>query len=130
MHDETLDHDAVKLYRNTFKLTPCHGFRKDIIATVKSLSLWKEVLDNWGYIKGGKWIKQNPLNVKGMMNEYERRSNATNRNQSADVGETGAAGLPVRRHRDLLPVREGTRVHPRTDGETLRELSISLRAKD
>jgi hypothetical protein len=62
----------VKLYRDTFLFCPNQGFRKDIAVTVENLDLWKVVLRNWGYWKDGKWKKFNPLNVKGLLSEYER----------------------------------------------------------
>ena len=68
VRDENLDHPAVVLYRQTFRLCPNWGFRKDIAATVQDLKLFGEILREW---KKHKW---NPLKVNWMLSEYERRN--------------------------------------------------------
>lgn len=76
--DPTMEHEAVKFYRDTFRKCPNYGFRKDIIATVSDLELWKNILTNWRYydhIKR-KWVKRNPMDVKAMLRDYELRSEA------------------------------------------------------
>jgi hypothetical protein len=80
--DPNLDNPAVKFYRDTFKFCPNRGFRKDIVVTVENQELWKQVLTNWGYWKDGKWKKFSPLNVKGMLSEYERLDAKTERSCS------------------------------------------------
>lgn len=77
MTDPNINHPAVVLYRQTFRLCPNWGFRKDIAVTVKDLDLWKSVITNWYYENNRKRIRFNPLNVKGMLSEYERRNGKT-----------------------------------------------------
>ena len=72
MADETINHPAVKAYRDTFRLMPNRGFRRDIVVTVENQELWKTVLSKWGYWKDGKWKTFSPLNIKGLLSEYER----------------------------------------------------------
>lgn len=133
--DPTLNHEAVKAYRDQFKFCPKIGFREDIISTVQDMTLWKTILSNWGYWKDGKWIKHNPLNVKGMMSEYERRAKHTNRsnaavgNQRVSENQVSASGLPERSHRGMSNVRQGTRIQFRRSSETLEEvLTKALRS--
>jgi hypothetical protein len=136
--EEYLDHEAVKLYRDVFKFCPKLGFRMDIVKTVKDFDLWKNVLTNWGYEKEGKWIKFNPLNVKGMVQEYERRATDERKRTYGSVsGERGSlrqggeTRIPQRRDGHLLRVQEGTRVHARSGGQTLDEvLTGALRANN
>jgi len=80
VNDPNLDHEAVRIYRETFHLTPNFGYRKDIVVTVdhyNDLETWKRVIENW---KRPHWDKKtqrnrywNPLNISGMLQEYERR---------------------------------------------------------
>ena len=138
--DPTLNHEAVKAYRDQFRFCPKIGFREDIISTVKDMDLWKTILANWGYFKGEKWIKHNPLNVKGMMSEYERR--ATNeRNGQARTSQrnvervsalqTGTARVPERSDGRMLHLREGTGLFLRRGSETLEEtLTKALRTNN
>jgi len=65
------DSEAVKLYRDIFRLTPNIGRREDIEKTVTDLKLWQEVLENWGYTKDGKWHHFNPLSIGKMLSHYE-----------------------------------------------------------
>lgn len=64
--DENLDHEAVKLYRETFRLCPNFGYRNDIVLTVKNLDRWKTILGLW---KRNGW---NPMKVGWLLSEYER----------------------------------------------------------
>ena len=111
MSDKTLEHEAVKAYRQQFKLCPKIGFREDIIATVTDLDLWKSVLATWGYWKEDKWIKFSPLNVKGMMAEYERRARQSNKSDAAvsvqreGISQRGTARVSEWWHGNLLRVR-------------------------
>ena len=66
------DSPAVKLWRNKFKYNLSPGRKYDIDATVTNLNLWKQVLDNWGYMKNGKWKPFNPFSVGKQLSEYER----------------------------------------------------------
>jgi hypothetical protein len=125
-----MDSPAIKLYRDTFRLNLNHGFRKDVELTVTDLDLWQEVLTNWRYLKDGKWKPKNPLNIKGLLSEYEYRSNANHRHQSRTGAETGAAGISTGRARHLLQVREGARLHLRPDSPTFAIVSEALRQTD
>ena len=66
------DSEAVKAWRDRFKLNCSRGRKYDIDVTVTDLDLWRYVLNNWGYWKGGKWIKFNPLATGQQLSEYER----------------------------------------------------------
>lgn len=66
------DSPAVKLWRDKFKYNLPPGRRYDIEVTVRNLDLWKYVLDNWGYMKNGKWKSFNPFSVGKQLSEYER----------------------------------------------------------
>ena len=68
MNDPNLTHPAVVLYRQTFRLCPNWGYRKDIVATVKDLDLFKRIVTEW---KEQKW---NPMKISWMLSEYERRT--------------------------------------------------------
>lgn len=131
--------DSVKLWRDTFKLNLRIGFREDIIATVTDLKLWKEVLENWGYWKDGKWIKFSPLNVKGMLSEYELRTTSAARRANAAVGPSGQregyakhgqAGIPERSNSQVLEVPRRMESNFRTGRRTLAEIvSQALRSQ-
>jgi hypothetical protein len=70
------DSEAVKMYRDRFKLNCSVGRKYDIDATVTDLDLWEYVLNSWGYYKNGKWRNFSPLNLSGLLSEYERLENA------------------------------------------------------
>jgi hypothetical protein len=130
--DETLSHEAVKLYRDTFRMCPKAGFRRDIISTVEDLELWKSILTTWGYSKDGKWIKFSPLNVKGMLSEYERRARTnTELREPSRSAEGVQVGVPRRGDGDLLPLRKDSGVFSRSGGESLEEiLTFALRSQN
>ena len=68
--DPNLDHPAVKVYRDVFKLCPNFGYRKDIVLTVdhfKNLELWKKVVEQW------KREKRHPFRIGGLLAEFERQ---------------------------------------------------------
>ena len=132
MIQDDLNHEAVKAYRDQFRFCPSSYRRREIVVTVKDLDLWKEVLANWGYWKEGKWIKFNPLNVNGMIQEYERQARNTNRiSKPRTGGENSQAGVSERRERDLLRLREGTNLHVRGVRKTLAEIvTAALREED
>lgn len=68
MSDPNLNHPAVKLLRDVFRYCPNYGFRKDIVITAEQdMDLWKKVISEW------RDRKYNPLNYKGMMQEFELR---------------------------------------------------------
>ena len=131
------DSPAVKAYRDQFKLNCSEGRRKDIDATVTNLDLWKSVLENWGYIKNGKWIKFSPLSVGKMLAEYERREKQSKRpNDSAGIqrqglSERSEAGVSKWGDRSLHHVREAAGVHDGANYKTLDEvIAGALRQKD
>jgi hypothetical protein len=66
------DSEAVKMYRDKFRLNCSLGRKHDIDATVTDLDLWQYVLESWGYWKAGKWHTYSPLSVAKMLSEYER----------------------------------------------------------
>ena len=71
-HVDALATPAVQTYQDRFGLTPNEGFRHDIMVTINNLPLWKSVLDGWYYLKAGRRVNKNPLNIKAMLDEYER----------------------------------------------------------
>ena len=128
--DATLEHEAVKAYRDQFKLNVNLGFREDIISTVTNLELWKTVLANWGYWKEAKWNKFNPRNVKGLLSEYDlrerqsKRANVTN-GQSVEFrpnDQNNPARLPERRDSRMSVLRQRERVDVRSGGQTLDDI--------
>jgi len=125
--------EAIKIWRDTFKLNLKVGFKHDIEVTVLNLDLWKSLLTEW---KEKKW---NPLNVKGMISEYERRESKSKRtnvtpkreSQSEAVRNANSTGVPKRRHWNLPGVQQATGVHGGGGSETLEEIvTRALRAKD
>lgn len=71
--DPNLSHEAVRFYRDTFRLCPNSGRRREIVSTVTNLDLWKTVLNEW---KEEKW---NPLKINWMLSEYEHREKSGER---------------------------------------------------
>ena len=67
-----MDSPAVKIWRDKWRKNLNIGRREDIDATITDLKLWQQVLDNWGYVKDGKWVSFNPLAVSHQLSEYER----------------------------------------------------------
>ena len=135
--DETLTHVAVKAYRDQFKFCPNQGTRKDIVATVTDLELWQEVLTSWGYWKEGKWIKFNPLSVRKMLSEYERRAKHSQRSNAAPRDANQPRGnekdlharLSQRRDVDVLRVPEDTRSDLRRSNRSLDEIMAQVLPK-
>lgn len=66
------DSEAVKIWRKKFRYNLSPGRKEDINLTVQDLQLWQQVLDNWGYVKNGKWKSFNPFSVGKQLSEYER----------------------------------------------------------
>lgn len=89
----TTDSEAVKAWRDHFRLNCSPGRKQDIDLTVTDLALWRDVLRSWGYHRGGKWIKFNPLAIGHQLSEYERRERLQNRtpNYPADFYVNTAA---------------------------------------
>ena len=132
MSSEYLDHPAVKAYRDAFKFCPNLGFRKEIVQTVTDLDLWKSILSTWGFAKDGKWKAHNPLNVKGMMQEYERRASQHTKRSDGPAGgihseprpdeKDVSVRLPERRDSYLSRVPEAERHNPRRSDRNFDEL--------
>lgn len=115
--DSNLNHEAVKFYRDTFRLCPNRGRREDIISTVTNTELWKTVLTEW---KEQKW---NPLKIGWMLSEYERRlSGGGPTGERERPAESVQAGLSQRRSSDLPRLPENPRVRFRAGRETLAEV--------
>ena len=76
MPDDTLNHPAVKAYRDAMRLGLNLSMRLKVIEVVgEDLELWQQVLDGWWYWKHGSKRRRNPLDISGMLSEleYERR---------------------------------------------------------
>lgn len=117
------EHEAIKAWRDTFKLNLKLGFKQDILLTVINLESWKALLSEW---KAKKW---NPLSIKEQLSEYERRESQTKRSDAAlrpgkseDCTTISQAGIPERLDRGVSCVREGPGLHARRDNQTLEEV--------
>jgi|ERR1041384_3587176 hypothetical protein len=70
-----MDCQAVKLWRDRFKLNLSNSWKRDVEVTVTDLKLWKWILDNWYWIDdAGKRHSKHP-GIKGLLTEYERLMN-------------------------------------------------------
>lgn len=116
--------EAIKLWRDTFKLNLNHGFRQDILSTVTDLELWEAVLTEW---KEQKW---NPLKIGWLLSEYERREKSGERCNAAN-GRTGErkrsqenlqARVSEWRASNLSCVPENEGVRFRASSKTLEEI--------
>ncbi len=123
--DPNLNHEAVRFYRDTFRLCPNFGRRKDIVSTVDDVDLWKTLLTEW---KEQKW---NPLRVNWMLSEYERRAakqcersaNGNGRtNQRVDEKEAMPLRVSRRRQGHLPDLQEGADLRFRGNSKTLEEI--------
>ena len=99
--DPNLNHEAVRLYRETFRLCPSYGRRQDIISTVTNIELWKTVVNEW---KTQKW---NPLRINWMLSEYERREKLSERTTA--IAQRSTERRSDQKH---LSVRVSKRRHP------------------
>lgn len=130
--NQDLDHEAVKAYRDQFKFCPNAWRRREIILTCKNISLWKEVLASWGYWKDGKWIKYNPLNTNGMIQEYERRArNNSSVSKSRNNVEDCQSRIPRRSDSQVLGMQTRVEIEPRASAGTIEQIvSKALRETD
>lgn len=124
--DPNLNHEAVKLYRDTFRLCPNYGRRQDIVSTVENLNVWKEVLTEW---KEQKW---NPLKINWMLSDYERRLAGGQRiSERKRSQENMQARVSKWRQSNLSCVPEGAGVRFRASSKTLEEIvAEALRANN
>jgi hypothetical protein len=88
------DSPAVKIWRDKWRKNLNIGRREDIDATITDLKLWQQVLDNWGYVKDGKWVSFNPLAVGHQLSEYERLEQKQPRHASSDTSGVRPEHLP------------------------------------
>ncbi|SRR6266542_7065531 len=72
------DCEAVKLWRDTFKLNVSASWKRDVEITVKDLSLWKTILQQW------KREHRHP-GIKQLLDEYDRRKFNEVQSQSSGV---------------------------------------------
>ena len=131
--DPNLSHEAVRFYRETFRLCPNFGRRQEIVSTVTDLNLWQSVLSEW---KEKQW---NPLKLNWMLSEYERREKSGERCNAAN-GRTGKrngakknlqARVSERGSSDLPRVQENAGVRFRAGSKTLEEIvTQALRQND
>lgn len=116
-HDSNLSHEAVKFYRDTFRLCPNYGRRQDIVSTVTDMELWKSVLNEW---KEHKW---NPLKINWMLSDYERRlAGGQSIGERKRSQEDMQARVSKRRQGNLSCVQEGAGIRLRTSRKTLEEV--------
>lgn len=114
--------EAIKIWRDTFKLNLKPGFKQDVLLTVTDLELWKTILLEW---KKKKW---NPFKINWMLSEYERREqNGTTPTVKRTIERISCAkdsqvGLSERSDRGMRDVRERTGIRLRAGSETLEEI--------
>ncbi len=103
------DSDAVRAWRDLFKLNISASWKHDIDITIKDIELWREILKGWGYWKGRKWVKKAPF-IKDLLSEYESRTReqleARNRrnNEAEAVSGRSGARLSERSNCDMSKV--------------------------
>ena len=118
--DPLMTHPAILAYRDATLKCPNSGFRRDIAITVADVNLWEKVLSEWGFWeetkRGKRWKKKNPLDLKGMLDEYERQLEKRNAdNEAAALSTRSGAGLSEGRNGVLPQVRnEAPRQYFRT----------------
>ena len=132
--DPNLSHEAVMFYRETFRLCPNFGRRKDIVSTVEDLDLWKSVVNEW---KAQKW---NPLKVNWMLSDYERRAAQLPKRSTGTVQqpreritekEAVSTGVSEWRSSNLSCVPENEGVRFRANSKTLSQIvAEALRQND
>lgn len=124
--DPNLNHEAVKAYREAFRLCPNMGRRQDIVSTVENLELWNEVLTEW---KEQKW---NPLKIGWLLSDYERRLSGGQRiSERKRSQEDMQARVSKWRQSNLSCVQEGAGVRFRASSKTLEEVvTQALRSRD
>lgn len=116
--DPNCYHEAVLFYRETFNLMMNAGWRRDVVATVKThedLLLWQDTVSHWGYVdkQTGLWKKRNPLDVRGMINVFEYRQREAQRKKDeiqrqANLQERSRARLQLRGDSPLPALRHST----------------------
>ena len=113
--DETMYAESVLAYREQFSLTPSPGFRRDIVATIRThedLIIWVQLLAAWGYTdrKTGKWKPRNPLDIKGLLTCFEFKQREAQRKKdeqrereqlARQSQDTNSATLPARYRKRL-----------------------------
>ncbi len=98
-----MDHPAVTLWRNAFKLNLSASWKADVEKTVTDLKLWKKIIDGWYYFDAkGKKRTKHP-GIKGLLTEYERLATT-----NADVEKhNGKEPVPDHHRPWLSERREG-----------------------
>jgi len=77
--------EAVKLWRDKFKLNLSSSWKRDVEITVTDLDLWQKILDGWRYRDDrGHWHTRHP-GIKGLLDEYERLKADAIRQESGGV---------------------------------------------
>lgn len=116
--------EAIKIWRDVFKLNLKPGFKRDVLSTVTDLELWKTILIEW---KKKKW---NPFKINWMLSEYERREKPGERSNAANeragerkrVEEDLQAGVSKWRSGNLSCMPQDTGVRFRASSKTLEEI--------
>ncbi len=97
------DSDAVRAWRDLFKLNISASWKHDIDITITDIELWREILKGWGYWKGRKWVKKAPF-IKDLLSEYERRQFDEVREQD-NLPERGGERVAERSYSPMPPLR-------------------------
>jgi hypothetical protein len=69
-----MDHPAVQLWRDRFRLNLSASWKHDVEITVTDLSLWQEILDGWFYFDAKRKKRSKAPGIKNLLTEYERLS--------------------------------------------------------
>ena len=64
--------EAVKLWRDKFKLNISASWKHDVEITITDLELWKEILEGWFYFDKRRKKHTKHPGMKGLLDEYER----------------------------------------------------------
>lgn len=90
------DSDAVKLWRDKFRLNLSKSWKADVDKTVTDLALWREILDGWYWLdRYGNKISKSP-GIKQLLTEYERLSANKHDHEAEAISRHSGEGLSER----------------------------------
>ena len=103
------DSEAVRIWRDAFRLNLSASWKRDVEVTVQDVELWKRLIASWHYYKNGRKIKKSPA-IKTLLDEYEQREReqleARNRrhNEAEAISGRSREGLSERSNCDMSKV--------------------------
>ncbi len=98
------DSEAVRIWRDAFRLNLSASWKSDVDKTIQDLSLWREIISGWHYFKNGRKIKKSP-GIKQLLTEYERLSIDHEVREQRDIPERGGERLAERSYSPMPPLR-------------------------